>query len=69
MLDSVKSVNIAAAYTANSYKTDRDLSELKDVFNEKLQDRKDVAPEQPGKPMNLDKVQLSSEALALLQTG
>lgn len=66
MLDSVKSVNIAAAYTANNYKTDKDLNELKTVFNEKISadQKKTVEIE---KSMILDKVQISPEALELLK--
>lgn len=68
MLDSVKSVNIAAAYTANSYKNDRDLNELKEVFNEKINSSAEKTVEVE-KSMALDKVQISPEALALMQTA
>jgi hypothetical protein len=69
MLSSIKSVNIAAAYSANNYKNEKDLNELKEAFNENLKNK----PEQPeknslkDKSMNLDKLDLSKEVQELLK--
>ena len=66
MLDSIKSINLVSAYTANGFKKDRDLSEVKDLFkanmiNEDIKNDKTVKKK-------TDILEISSEALKLLNS-
>ncbi len=64
MLDSIKSINIISAYSANNFKTERNLSEVKDLFENKLKEKNET--EDLNSIKKSDRVEISDEALKLL---
>jgi hypothetical protein len=65
MLDSIKSINIVSAYSAKDFKTDRDLSEVRDLFKSEFE-KKDVKKHEIKNEKKNDVVEISQEALNLL---
>ena len=66
MLDSIKSINLVSAYSAKSFKDDRDLSELKYLFNVTKENNNEHANTINKKT---DSVEISEEALKLLNSS
>jgi hypothetical protein len=66
MLDSIKSINIVSAYSAKDFKTDRDLSEVRDLFKSEFE-KKDVKKHEIKNEKKNDVVEISQEALNLLE--
>ncbi len=67
MLNSIKSVNLLSAYSAQGFKDDRDLSEIKDLFKTKSKENGKEIENNLNKKN--DSVEISEEALKLLNSS